>query len=141
MQADKLTGIDFLPAEIAVLAPAEPPVARVVKAIQGYFTHPTKQFQLQLCLRGSEFQQRVWQRLRRIPAGRPITYGMLAKELGSGPRAVGNACRANPCPLVVPCHRVVSAVGLGGFAGQREGEKVAVKRWLLAHEGYRETSR
>jgi len=141
MEAGQLTGIDFLPAQSKAQAPAEQAAVRAVKAIQGYFADPTQPFQLQLRLHGSEFQLRVWQRLRRIPAGRPMTYGMLAEELGTGPRAVGNACRANPCPLVVPCHRVVSASGLGGFAGQREGEKLAVKHWLLAHEGYRETRR
>ena len=51
------------------------------------------------------------------------------------PRAVGQACRANPCPIVVPCHRVVAVKGLGGFAGDRDGRKLAIKRWLLRHEG------
>ena len=63
------------------------------------------------------------------------TYRDLAEQLGSVPRAVGQACRANPCPIVVPCHRVVAVKGLGGFAGDRAGRKLAIKRWLLRHEG------
>jgi methylated-DNA-[protein]-cysteine S-methyltransferase len=84
---------------------------------------------------GSAFQRRVWQVISAIPAGRTRTYGEIAAELGSAPRAVGGACRANPYPLLVPCHRVVGASGLGGFAGDRSGRLLAVKRWLLAHEG------
>jgi len=64
-----------------------------------------------------------------------ITYGEIAAELDSSPRAVGNACRKNPISLVIPCHRVVSASGIGGFSGQIEGEKISIKQQLLAHEG------
>jgi methylated-DNA-[protein]-cysteine S-methyltransferase len=64
------------------------------------------------------------------------TYGQLAKNLKNAPRAVGQACGANPFPLVVPCHRVVATGGgLGGFARQRGGFLLDVKRWLLRHEG------
>jgi methylated-DNA-[protein]-cysteine S-methyltransferase len=73
--------------------------------------------------------------LRSIPPGRTRTYGELASKLGTSARAVGGACRANPCPVVVPCHRVVAANGLGGFAGDTSGRKLEVKRWLLRHEG------
>ncbi len=83
---------------------------------------------------GSPFQQRVWNALLQIPAGSQVTYGELAKRLGTAPRAVGGACRANPIPLLIPCHRVVAAQGLGGFAGRREGRWVAFKQWLLTHE-------
>ena len=78
--------------------------------------------------------QRVWQALKQIPAGESICYGELAKQLGTSARAVGNACRANPLPIVVPCHRVVSASGLGGFMGQTQGAELTVKQWLLKHE-------
>jgi methylated-DNA-[protein]-cysteine S-methyltransferase len=84
---------------------------------------------------GTPFQRRVWEAMRAIPPGRTRTYGDLAAELGTSPRAIGGACRANPCPIVVPCHRVVGATGLGGFAGDTSGHKVEVKRWLLRHEG------
>lgn len=84
---------------------------------------------------GSPFQRRVWRAIRAIPSGRTRTYGEVAAELGSAPRAVGGACRANPYPLLVPCHRVIGATGLGGFAGDASGRLIAIKRWLLAHEG------
>ena len=67
-----------------------------------------------------------------IPFGTTASYGMLARELGSSPRAVGQACRSNPFPIVVPCHRVLAQGGLiGHYTG---GEGVITKRWLLAHE-------
>jgi methylated-DNA-[protein]-cysteine S-methyltransferase len=84
---------------------------------------------------GTPFQRRVWQRLSAIPAGETLTYGALARELGTSARAVGGACRTNPIPLVIPCHRVVATNGLGGYSGERGGDWLAKKRWLLAHEG------
>ena len=97
-------------------------------------------FQLPLDMAGTAFQQRVWNELRRIPAGTVLTYGELAQRLGSGARAVGNACRANPLPVIVPCHRVVSrrssgAYDLGGYSGSRNADWLSIKRGLLAHEG------
>jgi len=86
-------------------------------------------------LQGTPFQRRVWKALREIPPGRTITYSELARQLGTGARAVGGACRANPCPIVVPCHRVVAVNGLGGFSGDTSGRKLEIKRWLLRHEG------
>jgi methylated-DNA-[protein]-cysteine S-methyltransferase len=77
----------------------------------------------------------IWALLRAIPVGQTRTYGEVARELGSAARAVGQACRANPCPIVVPCHRVVGRHGLGGFAGDHQGSRLAIKRWLLHHEG------
>ncbi|MCW9013256.1 MAG: methylated-DNA--[protein]-cysteine S-methyltransferase [Gammaproteobacteria bacterium] len=93
------------------------------------------QFDLALSPQGTDFQQRVWQCLIAIPAGQVRTYGDIAAELGSSPRAVGNACRANPIPLIIPCHRVVSRAGIGGFAGDISGGKVKLKQRLLRHEG------
>ena len=84
---------------------------------------------------GSDFQQRVWCALCAIPAGQTRTYGELAKELDSAPRAVGQACRRNPIPILVPCHRVVSAQGIGGYDGAEDGVELQRKRWLLRHEG------
>jgi methylated-DNA-[protein]-cysteine S-methyltransferase len=84
--------------------------------------------------RGTPFQRRVWQRLREIPPGQRRTYGELARELHTSPRAVGNACRANPLPLFTPCHRVVASNGLGGFSGAREGRWLELKAALLEHE-------
>ncbi len=64
------------------------------------------------------FHRKAWRRMRRIPWGTALTYSELASALGSprGMRAVGGACAANPLPLVIPCHRVLAAAGMGGFA-------------------------
>jgi O-6-methylguanine DNA methyltransferase len=82
----------------------------------------------------TDFQQRVWRQLVKIPKGRVTTYAQIAKALGKprASRAVGNACGANPFPIVVPCHRVVASNGgLGGFSSG-----LAWKRKLLALEGW-----
>ncbi len=109
----------------------------VLAQLQAYFEDGRQGFSLPVKLLGTDFQRRVWQALQAIPAGEVRTYGQLAEQLGSHSRAIGMACRNNPVPLIVPCHRVVAADGPGGFAGQRGGEKLALKRWLLAHEGVR----
>jgi methylated-DNA-[protein]-cysteine S-methyltransferase len=88
---------------------------------------------------GSAHARRVWRALCAIPVGETRSYGEIARAIGSSPRAVGQACRANPWPLFVPCHRVVPASGIGsasagGYAGQRDGPLAHIKAWLLAHE-------
>jgi methylated-DNA-[protein]-cysteine S-methyltransferase len=83
---------------------------------------------------GTVYQHRVWQALCTIPLGQTISYGALAKRLQSSPRAVANACRANPYVWVVPCHRVVALAGLGGYCGQRTGVFIALKEQLLTFE-------
>jgi len=107
----------------------------IAMQIGAYFRSPEFRFSLATEPAGTPFQRQVWQAIAAIPAGRTRTYGALAAELGSAPRAVGAACRANPYPLLVPCHRVVGVHGLGGFAGDSQGRLLGVKRWLLAHEG------
>lgn len=80
----------------------------------------------------STFAQGVREALWSIPRGEVRTYGQLARAMGKpkAARAVGRACATNPLPLVVPCHRVVAALGLGGF-----GPGLAIKRALLSYEG------
>ena len=70
-----------------------------------------------------------------IPPGKVMTYGEVARQLDSSPRAVGNACRANPLPIIIPCHRIVGQTGTGGYGGFRTGKVVEIKHWLLHHEG------
>ncbi len=108
---------------------------RVVEQIAGYCQSPQWKFDLPVKLQGTEFQQRVWRALQAIPPGQVKTYGDLAKELKTSPRAVGNACRQNPVPLIIPCHRVVAKQGLGGFGGVTHGQVLAIKQQLLHHEG------
>jgi methylated-DNA-[protein]-cysteine S-methyltransferase len=128
-----LTGVDLEP-EAPVVGTVDLPPA-LGEQIAAYLRDGLSPFDLPIELRGTPFQRRVWQALRAIPAGRTRTYGELAELLGTSARAVGGACRVNPCPIVVPCHRVVAKRGLGGFAGDTSGRKLAIKRWLLRHEG------
>ncbi len=100
-----------------------------------YFIDHQYQFSLPVDIQGTPFQKRVWQALRNIPAGKTLTYGQLADKLNSSPRAIGNACRANPVPIIIPCHRVIGKNGLGGYDGQTSGRRLAIKKWLLNHEG------
>ncbi len=106
----------------------------VVDQIQQYWQNPDTQFVIKRIQQGTEFMNKVWKALEQIPPGQTRTYGELAKLLGTSARAVGNACRNNPYPLIVPCHRIVSAKDLGGYDGATAGEKLSIKQKLLAHE-------
>lgn len=131
-----LTGLDLEPRLFEESAEQLP--SFVTEQLDAYFRQGCAGFDLPVELRGTPFQRRVWAVLRSIPSGRTLTYGEIARKLGTSARAIGGACRANPCPIVVPCHRVVAAKGLGGFAGDTSGRKLEAKRWLLRHEGNRE---
>lgn len=106
----------------------------IQQAFTAYFSAPAYQFNLPLQPAGTPFQQKVWQALRAIPYGQTVTYGELAKQLHTSPRAVGQACRKNPLPVIIPCHRVVGAANDGGFLGATEGAGMKIKQWLLSHE-------
>jgi len=96
-----------------------------------YFAGQRRDFDLPLAPAGTAFQQRVWAALRRIPFGETRSYGEIARELGSSPRAIGRANGTNPICVIVPCHRVIGADGsLTGF-----GYGTELKRRLLEHEG------
>ncbi len=132
----RLRRVDWL-SPIEATTPDWPAELREWKSLlQRYFVKP-RPLPLPLELHGTDFQSRVWQALRGIPPGEVSTYGELASQLHTSPRAVGNACRQNPCPLVVPCHRVVGRNGIGGYAGHTDGETLDIKRWLLRHEHVR----
>ncbi len=109
----------------------------VCKQLWDYFRHPETEFECELADQGTAFCARVWQALEEIPRGEVRTYGELARQLRTSPRAVAAACRANPYPILIPCHRVVAQAGLGGYCGQLQGAALAIKRWLLHHEGWR----
>ncbi|OQK16953.1 hypothetical protein AU255_03370 [Methyloprofundus sedimenti] len=87
-----------------------------------------------LLQQGTEFQHKVWRALSLIPLGQTRTYGELAKELDTSPRALANACRQNPFPVIIPCHRVLAMTGIGGYAGASTGKLVKIKAALLQHE-------
>ncbi|SAL11252.1 methylated-DNA--[protein]-cysteine S-methyltransferase [Caballeronia humi] len=128
--------IVYLPLSAHCVEPDTPLAQAAAEQIHRYFDDPSMHFDLPLASRGTAFQRRVWRAISSIPPGDVWTYGQLAQSIGSVPRAVGQACGSNPLPIVVPCHRVVAASGLGGFA-HHAGDNffTDVKRWLLAHEG------
>lgn len=131
----QVQGINFVSSRTLLRAPRDPAARVVVSQLRRYFRDSDADLDIPLDLIGTPYQRRVWRALQRIPVGKVLTYGQLAARLDSGPRAVGAACRANPVPIIVPCHRVVAANGMGGFMGRRSGKAMDIKTWLLAHEG------
>jgi methylated-DNA-[protein]-cysteine S-methyltransferase len=93
-----------------------------------------KTINIKLLKQGTPFRNKVWAELVKIPFGKTLTYSGLAKAIGSAARAVGNACRDNPYPLIIPCHRVVAMNGMGGFNGHRHGAFMDIKAKLLDYE-------
>lgn len=130
-----IVAIDYLE-PCAERAPTTPLAREAAAQLRAWLLDARTPFSLPLAPCGTPFQQRVWQAIAAIPRGQTRSYGEVAAALASSPRAVGNACGANPYPIIVPCHRVIAArQGLGGFARQRGGFLLDVKRWLLRHEG------
>lgn len=134
LDGDALVDIRFLGKNTPLSRPRTTQARKIARVLRSYFSNPNVSFRLPLKLLGTAFQQRVWRALRQIPAGRTLSYGVLARKLDTSARAVGNACRANPIPIVIPCHRVVASDGVGGFMGRRSGSPLNLKHWLLAHE-------
>jgi methylated-DNA-[protein]-cysteine S-methyltransferase len=134
LQENRLFSLDFIYQRISAECFSSPEAESIATDIRQYFYNPQVSFDCKLQLSGTAFQKKVWLQLQQIPSGQVLTYGELAEKLKTSPRAVGNACRKNPVPLVIPCHRVVAKNGLGGFAGNTEGESVQVKQWLLDFE-------
>lgn len=109
-----------------------PVLSRAALLLGRYFAGEQEAFDLPLEPSGTAFDRRVWQVLRTIPWGETRTYGEVARQAGGSPRAVGRAAGRNPIPIIIPCHRVVAADGLGGFSAPGGG---TTKRALLALEG------
>lgn len=135
MAGEAVSALDYLPADTPEQPPTDAAATRAVEQLQAYFRDPHAPFTIPLALEGTTFQRRVWEALSAIPPGITLTYGELAQQLGTAARAVGGACRANPVPILIPCHRVVARQGLGGYAGEVTGDPLGIKRWLLQHEG------
>jgi len=152
-----VTGVRYLPRSVGASAPVDDVAALAADEIERYLDDPAFRFTVPVAPAGPAFHRRVWDAIAAIRAGEARTYGAIARELDADPRAIGQACGANPIPLIVPCHRVVGAGGaLGGFMGRRDPgvrepdlfapgaadgraafEPAEIKRWLLEHEGYR----
>jgi methylated-DNA-[protein]-cysteine S-methyltransferase len=106
--------------------------------LDDYFGGRRKSFDLPLAPDGTAFQKKVWAALQCIPYGSVSSYGHLAHDIDSGPRAVGGACGRNPLPIIIPCHRVLTVAGaLGGYSGL---DGLQTKRFLLILEGRNEFS-
>ena len=127
-----VSSIDFIESDIK---PANSVLAREVELqLNTYFEDPAFQFSIPLYLKGTDFRERVWSLLKKIPSGKTRCYGDVAKELHSSARAIGGACRHNPIPFIIPCHRVIAQTGFGGYSGETDGWKMKIKCWLLTHE-------
>ena len=132
---DVLIGI-WLPSQAATTRgdghDAPPVLKDTATQLEEYFAGERTEFTVPMELDGTAFQKDVWTELTRIPYGKTISYGELARRVGrpKGPRAVGQANGKNPIPIIVPCHRVLASTGIGGYGGG-----LPMKRTLLAVEG------
>ena len=113
-------------------AATAPELTEARAQLEAYFDGRLQQFDLPLEVDGSGFQRAVCDAMSAIPFGDTLTYGDIAKGTDASAQAVGNACGANPIPVIIPCHRVLGASSLGGFSG---AGGVEAKVWLLRHEG------
>jgi methylated-DNA-[protein]-cysteine S-methyltransferase len=129
-----VTELRYLPSDVAPLGPRTALGKEVVRQIETYLIEPGFVFDLPLEFDGSDFRKRVWKEMCTIPAGETLTYGDVAKRIGSAARAVGGACGDNRIPLIIPCHRIVARDGIGGFMHTTGNRELGIKRWLLAHE-------
>ena len=136
-EAGRVRELVYLPPQFGEKIAQNTTAANAADQLAQYLVNPDFCFKLPLQTAGTAFQQRVWQAIAAIPRGSVLTYGQVAKLIGTAPRAVGQACGANWFPLVIPCHRVTATGGLGGFSNHDDenGFHLGVKRWLLAHEG------
>ena len=137
-RGEQVSGIKYLPLAVPDQAPESALAERAARQLERYREDPDAKFDLPLLIEGSAFQRRLWAALCEIPRGRTLTYGEMARKLGGedfeSARAVGQACGDNRLPIVIPCHRVVAADGLGGFGHSTGGYLLEAKRWLLMHE-------
>ena len=133
-----VTEIRYLPLSSSAVSPRNSLAERAALQLEAYRRDPDSRFDLPVVIEGSPLQKAVWQAMCAIPRGKTRTYGDVAKEVGAhfpvDARAVGQACGDNRLPIVIPCHRVVAADGIGGFSHATGGYLLEAKRWLLLHE-------
>lgn len=133
-QGNLLCKMQWLAAPSAEQIFTPPPNDELQQQLHQYWLNAHVPVSVPLMQQGTAFQRRVWSALCRIPFAQTRTYGELAKELNTGPRALANACRKNPFPLIIPCHRVLAKAGIGGYAGAVSGKLIAIKTALLHYE-------
>lgn len=123
-----IVSILFLSPSSPLSPPSTPLLEKAVMEIEEYFAKKRTSFTLPLSLRGTEFQKKVWRELASIPYGETMTYGDIGKRIGKrGYQAIGQAVGHNPIPIIIPCHRVVAAGGIGGFSGGLWRKKVLME--------------
>jgi len=123
---EKLSG--FIKRDFRIIRSSSP----LQTQLKEYFKGIRKKFDLNLVLNGTAYQQKVWKELLKVPYGKTISYGELAKKIGNpkGARSIGMAVHLNPIGIIIPCHRVIRSSGeIGGYASG-----VDRKKWLLEHE-------
>ncbi len=130
-----VTSVRYLPHNTLPVPPQDRVAERACREIERYLADPAHRFAVPYRLEGTPFQRRVWREIEKLFPIKTTSYGDIARRLGTAARPVGGACGANPVPLIVPCHRVLAAGGLGGFMGGTKSFPLGVKRWLLQHEG------
>jgi len=133
-RAERVVEIKYLPSSVESFPARNPLAARAAEQLERYREDPDAAFDLPLQIEGSALQRGVWDKMCAIPRGRTRTYGELARELGADARDIGQCCGDNKLPIVIPCHRVVAADGIGGFGHATSGYLLEAKRWLLMHE-------
>ena len=127
-----LTSLSIISDEIKITHTSQKTLEDAIIQLQEYFEGKRKQFTIRLNPQGTNFQQKVWQKLLEIPFGTTISYQQLSNQLGDSKaiRAVANANSKNPLWIIIPCHRVIGSDGsLTGYAGG-----LWRKKWLLEHE-------
>ena len=129
-----VTELKYLPLSAGSISPKGELAKRAERQLEGYKRDPNSGFDLPVVIEGTELQKSVWKAMCAIPRGRTRTYGDLARDLAADPRDIGQCCGDNRLPLVIPCHRIVAADGIGGFAHATSGYLLEAKRWLLMHE-------
>ena len=133
-----VASLKYLPLSSPAVTARNALAERAARQLEAYKRDATSTFDLPVVVEGTELQKAVWRAMCAIPRGRTRTYGDLARELmphfGCDAREIGQCCGDNRLPLVIPCHRIVAADGIGGFAHSTSGYLIEAKRWLLMHE-------
>lgn len=130
---DKIEAVEFSNEPLTQDEPGNPVIQAAKQELEEYFAEKRTKFEFPIHMKGTDFQQKVWQELLNIPFGKTISYHELSVALGDPKsiRAAASANGKNPLAIVVPCHRVIGSNGdLVGYAGGLDK-----KKWLLQHEG------
>lgn len=124
--ADSIVAIEFGHVREQMSSPL---LKQAISQLESYFRGHLKYFSLPLEAYGTNFQKTVWSRLIKIPYGSTRSYGDIARDLDSSPRAIGGACGKNPIPIIIPCHRVLTVNSkIGGFSCGGASTKTSLLR-------------